>query len=1049
MRNEANKLKSTSKYPTSIIVKGVDTIGVELAGSLIEQGGYVIMIDTYNEESFGKIKHLLEKDLFTFVDFSALSHLEDDLRRLDYVFFLGHQETDIENEISTQEFLEVSNYLNAILDLSTKFEAKFLLTNSIRAHRRLIGEQDVHLNFDLEKTKKHTVYSEVEIQRYAESLVMEYYEKVSLNVRILRMGEVIGEAVEFKEKTPLGKLIFDAISGNDLEITGDGLDEEYYVHYLDAVYGLLKGEFTPNTKGKIFSLANQEPVTTLSLAYKVQELEPKAGEIKFVEKKGPLSLKLYKPAENLAVIGWRPKVSFDRALSQSIEQAYNHFSIESSSQVEDVRDEKKNDVLSKKLKNFFFISDNNGEKEDTYKPKGEGYGALSRLIAERKSQEMGRKGSIVLANDKLREKVKGQNQKPAIQRLGTKANKFYDRIKVQFNFLTRLTLSEFALYLFLVMILAVVYFGVVSPLLSLGKDVYFGNRNLEEAKNRFISNDIIGARESAKSSLNNFDAAEKTLNRFEAFFNLVSQKEVFISGTTLLRGAKMYSEGLEQSFSAVSPAYEYFEKFEDNVYYRPNDGNLLVSESSADYSEYLQKMSGMEIVADDGISKIVSATALMSTARKNYLPKTVIEKINSIVNNIDETEAELQSAKKTIRYLPDLLGGDGPKSYIIILQDNSRYNPSGGKINSYAFLTFEKGGLKSIKVENASSLNLSFDRLNPKTLDQINLISFQNLKVEDVTLSDFQLINDFDLFSSEIIPYLENYFERDIDGAIFLNINSLEKLIELYGGIEVEQIEFDGKNLLMNVDLVLRDNREENRRTEIITQVFALVLQKIFTSTGEKTLELASLSNVQLEVKDMMLQFEGEYYQEQIETNNWNGRFNNNSDFIKIAVVSKAREFSQTKYPNLNIDINDRLKSDLTTVKQVTIEPKSLEDLDYVTVCLPAGATELNFGEINPLLYNQNFSAGNECVSIKFGQISRAVISYKTPAFESVRGNSYNYNVSIQNTPGLNLIYDYELEFDPGLYPLEYDDRGFLQRDKLIYAGTLDGNLILNLKFGR
>jgi len=54
--------------------------------------------------------------------------LQSDLRRLDYVFYLNHHFTDQSQKVSTQEFLQASNYLDAVLDLTAKFDAKFLLS---------------------------------------------------------------------------------------------------------------------------------------------------------------------------------------------------------------------------------------------------------------------------------------------------------------------------------------------------------------------------------------------------------------------------------------------------------------------------------------------------------------------------------------------------------------------------------------------------------------------------------------------------------------------------------------------------------------------------------------------------------------------------------------------------------------------------------------------------------------------------------------------------------------------------------------------------------
>ncbi len=45
------RLKNTIKYPTTIIVGGLNKLGLEIAESLMEQGGYVILIDSVTPEN--------------------------------------------------------------------------------------------------------------------------------------------------------------------------------------------------------------------------------------------------------------------------------------------------------------------------------------------------------------------------------------------------------------------------------------------------------------------------------------------------------------------------------------------------------------------------------------------------------------------------------------------------------------------------------------------------------------------------------------------------------------------------------------------------------------------------------------------------------------------------------------------------------------------------------------------------------------------------------------------------------------------------------------
>ena len=70
------KLKNTIKYPTSLIIGGLSKLGLEIADSLIEQGGYVIIVDTYTQENMNKLDVFPQGSLVSFVDYTSIPHLE-------------------------------------------------------------------------------------------------------------------------------------------------------------------------------------------------------------------------------------------------------------------------------------------------------------------------------------------------------------------------------------------------------------------------------------------------------------------------------------------------------------------------------------------------------------------------------------------------------------------------------------------------------------------------------------------------------------------------------------------------------------------------------------------------------------------------------------------------------------------------------------------------------------------------------------------------------------------------------------------------------------
>ena len=106
MVSQQFRLKNTVKYPTSLIFGGLSRLGLEIADSLLEQGGYVIIVDTYSDENVGKLQVFPKESMISFIDYTTLPNLDEELRRLDYVFFFNHESTDLNRKIYTKEFLK-------------------------------------------------------------------------------------------------------------------------------------------------------------------------------------------------------------------------------------------------------------------------------------------------------------------------------------------------------------------------------------------------------------------------------------------------------------------------------------------------------------------------------------------------------------------------------------------------------------------------------------------------------------------------------------------------------------------------------------------------------------------------------------------------------------------------------------------------------------------------------------------------------------------------------------------------------------------------------
>lgn len=311
-----NKVKSST--PITIIVHGGNRLGYLTAKTLVEQGGYVVIIDKFNSETKKYISELKKSDLVDFFDFKGFDSLFKNIKRFDYLYYMLEDKLK-ENEFESKDFLLETKYLELSLTQVKKNNAKFSLVTSLALNRELAKRANS------EYLSKPSAYSNIELQKYCETMVAEFKDKTDINARIIRIGTLIGSGIDKVEDETIHNLITEATQSSQITIKGDGLDIHNLIQEDDAVYGLLKLTFANNTKGEVISLANKSDYTTLSIAYKLLELNTEAQSIRFVDNPDEKYLiqDIYVPAPHAGKYGWNQQVTLEKALIEQIQVYYD------------------------------------------------------------------------------------------------------------------------------------------------------------------------------------------------------------------------------------------------------------------------------------------------------------------------------------------------------------------------------------------------------------------------------------------------------------------------------------------------------------------------------------------------------------------------------------------------------------------------------------------------------------------------------------------------------------------------------------------------------
>ena len=307
-----------SSLPVTILVNIANPVAVKLAKILLEQGSRLLIVDKLTQPKRQLLGEMLNRQDCLFMEAESTFKNLEKFKKIDYVYYFLSQLTvgstypvifpenmEIER-LGHKEFIRESNRLDAYMKLAVSFDSSFTLITSGYVSQLLEPLPEPN----------------VQLQKYAESLVLEYAERNNANARVVRLGELIGRDSDLSSPTYVARLLREVILRRKVNVFGDGMQQNYLVNTEDAVYAVLKAAFSPEAKGRTYLAAYSHPFTSLSVAYQLLELTAEEREVVFNEilPKHELVTKLKDMclAQSVSGLGWDPQVQLEQALSEAM-----------------------------------------------------------------------------------------------------------------------------------------------------------------------------------------------------------------------------------------------------------------------------------------------------------------------------------------------------------------------------------------------------------------------------------------------------------------------------------------------------------------------------------------------------------------------------------------------------------------------------------------------------------------------------------------------------------------------------------------------------------
>lgn len=206
--------------------------------------------------------------------------------------------------------------LNA-LELAEKCGATLLLASTSEVY----GDPEVHPQVEgyfgnVNPTGPRACYDEG--KRIAETLAFDFYRTRQTDIRVARIFNTFGPRMDPQDGRVISNFIHQALSGQNITISGQGDQTRSFCYYSDLIRGLHALMISENTIGPV-NLGNPRELNISDVARRILELTGSSSELVNIPlpKDDP---KKRKPdiSKAKACLNWQPEISFEEGLQKTV-----------------------------------------------------------------------------------------------------------------------------------------------------------------------------------------------------------------------------------------------------------------------------------------------------------------------------------------------------------------------------------------------------------------------------------------------------------------------------------------------------------------------------------------------------------------------------------------------------------------------------------------------------------------------------------------------------------------------------------------------------------
>ncbi len=206
----------------------------------------------------------------------------------------------------------------------------------------------------------------------------------------------------------------------------------------------------------------------------------------------------------------------------------------------------------------------------------------------------------------------------------------------------------------------------------------------------------------------------------------------------------------------------------------------LSGEASGDVRPYYEKA---QLELDQAEKKLEHVnTGLGREDVRANIPDFLDSRVEDMKLRINHYSELVEKAKAAAFLLPSMTALDGKKSYLVLLQNNLELRAGGGFIGSYAKITFEKGRVADVKVDDIYTIDGQLKDVIEPPIELKN-----DLGQTRWYLRDSNSEPDFPTSARQAELFYRRETGEVVSGVIALNLSASAKLLDAVGGVDLPE----------------------------------------------------------------------------------------------------------------------------------------------------------------------------------------------------------------------------------------------------------------------